>query len=144
LNAESPDDRHVFGITMAALAGLGVGVLCGIVAGELVGTVDGERVKGVVRRIREGDTEEPEDVEFLERDLLSALRSNPTTRQLDLGVKALGQGLVEVTGTAPDERTRELTGALLRNVRGVEAVVNRVLVEGVDVIDATPSSPSAT
>jgi hypothetical protein len=144
LSTQTPDDRQIFGITIAAVAGLGIGLVLGMVTGELMGTVDGERVRRVVRRLRQDEPDEPEDVKFLERDLLGTLRSNPTTRQLDLGVKALGGGMVEVTGTAPDERTRELAGSLLKNVRGVETVVNRVLVEGVDVTDAAPSSSSAT
>ncbi len=144
MSAETPDDRQIFGITMAAVAALGIGLLMGMVAGELIGTVDGQRVRGVVRRLRQGEPDEPEDVEFLERDLLGALRSNPTTRQLDLGVKALGGGMVEVTGAVPDERTRELAASLLKKVRGVETVVNRVLVEGVDIADAAPSPSSAT
>ena len=119
-------------MTLAAVAGFGIGLVFGVVAGELLGEVNSTRVKEAVLRLRPGDVEVGTDPDQLAVDLQQALRNNPTTRDLDLSVGILGEGLVEVSGSAPDERTRELAGALLNSVRGTERVVNRILVPGVD------------
>jgi osmotically-inducible protein OsmY len=44
-------------------------------------------------------------------------------------VHALGDGIVELTGTAPDVITRQLAGDIARDVPGAVVVVNRILVE---------------
>jgi osmotically-inducible protein OsmY len=91
-------------------------------------------MKRAVRRFRPGEDEASEDEETdrTEHDLLDALKNNPVTRQLDLSVSALGGGLVELTGTVPDETTRELAADVARGVLGADVVVNRILVEGTD------------
>ena len=114
------------------MAGFGIGLVFGVVAGELLGEVNSTRVKEAVRRLRPGDGEVDPDPDQLVVDLQDALRNNSTTKDLDLTVGILGQGLVEVSGSAPNERSRELAGALLNSVRGTERVVNRILVPGVD------------
>jgi osmotically-inducible protein OsmY len=103
-----------------------------MVSGGLFGRVNSDRFRHVVSRLRSREQAEAEDPDQLERDLLTTLRSNPTTRSLDLAVRALGGGLVELTGTVPEEATRELAGRLARGVPGADVVVNRILVEGRD------------
>ena len=119
---------------MALLSVLGfcAGLVFGMVAGSSMGNVDSDRVKRAVRRLRPGD-EPDEDAVQIEHELIEALRTNPTTRDFNLGVRALGGGLVELTGIVPDEATRDLAGSLARNVLGADIVVNRVLVEGMDI-----------
>jgi len=129
-------------VALAAVFGLGLGLVCGVVVGELLGEVHRDRVRDAVRRLRRGQTPHDRDANLLERNLLSALRSNPTTRGLDLSVRIVDDGLVEVTGVAPDERSRTLAAALLESVRGTEVVVNRILVEGIDVNGRSPASTS--
>jgi osmotically-inducible protein OsmY len=108
-------------------------LLFGLVVGELLGDVDRDRVRRTVRRFRPMDDEESTDGdELLEHALLDVFKGNPATRELDLNASALGGGLVELTGTAPDETTRELAAELARGVIGAEVVVNRILVDGVD------------
>lgn len=114
------------------MAGFGIGLVLGVVAGELLGEVNSTRVKEAVRRLRPGDVDADTDSDQLSIDLHQALRSNPATRDLDLSVGILGEGLVEISGSAPDERARELAGALINSVRGTERVINRILVPGVD------------
>jgi hypothetical protein len=128
-DAESHDRM---GTTLFAALGLGLGLVCGMVLSEMLGNVHPERVRSAVRRMREGGDSEVLDPEQVERNLLSALRGNPTTRGSDINVKALGDGLVELTGTVPDERTRTIARDLAVAAAGAEVVVNRLLVEGVD------------
>ncbi len=122
------------GLALTGAFGFGAGLLFGLVAGALLGDVDQDRVKRAVRRFRSGDYEAPEDeeVDRIEHDLLDALRNNPATRRLNLNVSALGGGLVELTGIAPDETTRERAADLARGVLGADVIVNRILVEGTD------------
>ncbi len=133
------------GIALVGAIGFGAGLLVGLVGGSLMGDVDSDRVRGVVRRLRpdeENSQEGPDDEpERTENDLLAMLESNPATRGLNLEVHALGGGLIEITGVAPDQRTRELAGELARGVVGSAVVVNRVLVEGTDTNGETAVSP---
>jgi hypothetical protein len=123
------------GIAFAAAIGLGAGFMVGLISGGLFGRVNSDRFRQVVSRLRPSERAESEDLDQLEHDLLTTLRSNPTTRRLDLGVRALGGGMVELTGNVPEEATRELAGRLARGVPGADVVVNRILVDGRDTAD---------
>jgi len=114
-------------------------MVSGIVLSEMLGNVDSDRFKSAVRRIREGNDEEPPDPAQIERDLLSALRGNPTTRQAEIDVHAFGEGLIDISGTVSDERTRDIARELASAVAGSDVIVNRILVEGID----THEQPSA-
>jgi hypothetical protein len=109
-------------------------LLFGLVAGGLLGDVDSDRVKRAVRRLRSTDEEDAvaEGLDRIEHELLDVLKHNPATRQLSLTVRAMGGGLIELAGTAPDETTRELAADLARGVLGADVIVNHVLVEGTD------------
>ncbi len=122
------------GIALTGAVGFAAGLLLGLVAGGLVGDVGSSRVGRAVRRLRPDDDEESagEDAERVEHELLDVLKRNPATRHLHLTVLALGGGLVELTGTVPDETTRELAADLARGVLGGDVIVNRILVEGTD------------
>ncbi len=133
LRQSDHESGSALGLALTGAFGFGAGLLFGLVAGGLLGDVDQDRVKRAVRRFRPTDDDESvEGDERLEHDLLDVLKGNPATRQLDLNVSALGGGLVELTGRAPDETTRELAADLARGVLGTEVVVNRILVEGTD------------
>ncbi len=133
LRRSDHETGSALGLALTGAFGFGAGLLFGLVAGGLLGDVDQDRVNRAVRRFQPTDDEESaEGDERLEHDLLEVLKQNPATRQLDLNVSALGGGLVELTGTAPNETTRELAADLARGVLGAEVVVNRILVEGTD------------
>ncbi len=134
LRQSDHESGSALGLALTGAFGFGAGLLFGLVAGGLLGDVDQDRMKRAVRRFRPGEDESSEDEETdrTEHDLLDALKNNPVTRQLDLSVSALGGGLVELTGTVPDETTRELAADLARGVLGADVVVNRILVEGTD------------
>lgn len=121
-------------MAIAAAAGLGAGLLAGLLLSELLGNVDSDRFRRAVGRLRPGTHEGPEpDAAEVERAVDEALRHNPTTGPLAIRVRAVGEGVVELTGTAPDATARSLAGDLARGVDGARVVVNRVLVEGTDV-----------
>ncbi len=138
------DRQHTndgLGVAIAGALGLVAGLVFGLVSGELLGNVDSDRVRRAVNRWRPGDDDEQPDEELdkIEHDLLATLKSNPVTRGLSLEVRALGGGLVELTGTVPNESSRELAGELARAVPGADLVVNRVLVAGTDTNEAVGS-----
>jgi osmotically-inducible protein OsmY len=111
-------------------AGFGAGLLGGIVLGEWLGAVHPERVRRILKGPASG---EPIDPSQVEREILRALKNASSTRRLALSVRALDGGVVELTGTVPDERTRRVAGDAAAAVAGADVVVNRILVEGRDV-----------
>ncbi len=139
------ETNDTLGIALVGAVGFGAGLLVGLVGGGLLGDVDSDRVRSVVRRFRsDGESSEDDlddEPEGTENDLLAMLESNPATRGLNLEVHSLGGGLIEITGIAPDQRTRELAGELARGVIRSAVVVNRVLVEGTDTNGETAISP---
>ena len=134
LRRRHDEPTNNLGVALVGALGFATGLLVGLVSVGLLGDVDSDRVRRAVRRLRpyvdEDETEDRQDE--VEDSLLSTLESNPATRGLNLEVHALGGGLVEITGVAPDQRTRELAGELARDILGSAIVVNRVLVEGTD------------
>jgi len=117
-----------------------MGLLAGIVAGDFLGDINAERFKRGLRRmsgaerVRQAVAADPTQVE---RSVVSALKRTAGTRALQVTAHALGNGILELTGTAPDERARELASEIAKTVRGVLTVVNRVLVQGVDLPAST-------
>lgn len=134
------DDRDWLGLAASAAAGLGLGVIAGVVLGEFLGRVDADRVRATVRRLRRPVLKAgPEDTEAVRREVQGALDENPKTRSLSVGVRALGEGVVELSGVAPDPDARDLAGSVARGVSGKFVVVNRMLVEDVPQQPSTPS-----
>ena len=131
-------------MALATAAVLGLGVLAGMVGGELLGDLGSERVKGAVRRLRRSEREAPEsDPQDIERAVVAALEEHPKAAELAISVRALGDGVVELSGTVPDTAGRRIAAKVARSVAGAEVVVNRILVEGDDVPRRHPT-PSST
>jgi hypothetical protein len=118
------------GVALATVAGFGTGLLAGVILGGWLGAVHPERVKRILGGKREPDSIDPTQ---LEREVLRALRTTSPTRRLNLSARALDGGLVELTGIAPDERTRQAAGEAAARIAGTDLVVNRILVQGRDV-----------
>jgi len=137
------EDSDWLGITIAAVAGLGIGIAAGIALGEFFSEVDPERVSGAVRRLKARSTEPTAAPEEIERAVTGALGENPQTRHLDVRAHALGEGIVEITGTVPDSDAREHAAMVARGVAGPYVVVNRILVEGDDVPRGTAAASTA-
>ena len=134
LQGSGRESSSGLGLALTGAVGLSAGLLFGLVAGGLVGDVGSGRVGRVVRRLHPSDDEESagKDAKQVEHELLEVLKRNPATRHQNLAVLALGGGLVELTGTVPDETRRELVAHLARGVLGGDVIVNRILVEGTD------------
>jgi len=120
----------VLGVSLATALGFGAGILAGLVLGEWLGDVHPERVRRIFGGKRE---EEPTDPAQVEREVLRAFKSTSATRRLGLSARALDGGIIELTGIAPDERTRQVAGDTASRIAGAEIVVNRILVQGRDV-----------
>lgn len=141
---QEQEHRGVTGIALSAALGLGIGVLGGIIARELLTGLDTEPVKSAVRRLRpEGDMEEEQDPLAVQQSVEQALADDPGTQSLHVRVEALGDGIVELTGTVPDALSRQLAGDVARGVSGADVVVNRVLVEGSNGVSAELGSESS-
>ncbi len=133
IKREEDEQRGVTGIALSAALGLGIGVLGGMVMRELLSDVSTEPVKNALGRLRHPEThDEPEDRESVERAVQDALGEDPDAALLEVKAAALGDGIVELTGTVPDALDRQLAGDIARGVSGADIVVNRILVQGSD------------
>ncbi len=121
-----------FTTLLTGAIGAGIGLVVGFIASELIGEVDSVRVKRAMGRFTLADSDSP-DSDELEREITNLLEANPTTRDMDIVVRALGNGVAEISGTAPNRSSRDLAGKLARSATGASTVVNRILVHGVDV-----------
>jgi len=132
VRVERQDDDWL-GIAVAAVGGLAAGLAAGVVIGEMLGDMSTGQLKGTLATIRPGRRRAPKDPGEVRRAVESALDDHPDLGDLSLDVTAHEDGIVELTGVVPDDLTRELAGELARDVPGIDVLVNRVLVEGVDV-----------
>jgi len=115
---------------LSTALGFGSGILAGLVLGEWLGDVHPDRF----RRIFGARAEvEPTDPEQVQREVVRALKSNSATRRLGLSARAIDGGIIELTGIAPDERTRQVAGDAASRIAGADIIVNRILVQGRDV-----------
>lgn len=126
-------DSGATGIALSAAAGFAAGLFLGMLTGEWVGTLHAGRVRRLVRRLRRRPPAPPLEPRELETAVRAALRDNPATRRLPVGVQSPGPGLVELTGQSPTAVLRKTAGEVARSVEGADVVVNRILVEGEDV-----------
>ncbi len=122
-----------------------MGVLAGIVVGELLGDVSQDRVRLAVRRLRRSESEEAasSDPGEVEAAVRTALADHPTTTGLPINVRALGDGVVELSGTAPSPRARQDAWEVAQGIPGADVVVNQILVEGDDVPPRHPAPSGA-
>jgi len=126
---DATQDRNILGIVLTAVGAFALGAMAGMAMGGAVGKVHRGRVRDTFSRIGRGSAKKPADLEQL---VLAALREDEATSDLDLHVIVADQGLVELTGVAPDATLRRVAGDIARAVPGVEVVVNRILVRDPD------------
>ena len=122
-------DRDVTGIALSAAVGFGLGVVGGLFLREFVGGVNTDQLKKAVRRLNESDGESKEDLGAIEDAVIQAWEDDPDVRPLPLAVEALGDGIIEITGTASSPVTRQLAGDVARSVQGADVVLNRIHIE---------------
>src|SRR6185503_14661192 len=105
LRQNKDDGDGLLAVALGTALGVGAGLLAGIVLGEWLGDVHPERVR---RLLRGGGVDPtPMDPDHVQRAVLRALRTTSATRRLAVSARVLDGGVVELTGTAPDERTRQ-------------------------------------
>jgi osmotically-inducible protein OsmY len=119
----------VTGIALSAALGLGIGVISGMLVRQFLSDLATEPVKNAVRGLRRSRSPEPADRDGIERAIEDALDADPDTHSLNLKVEALGDGIVELTGTTPDPLSCQIAADIARGVAGAEIVVNRILVD---------------
>ncbi|HXV86256.1 MAG TPA: BON domain-containing protein [Gemmatimonadales bacterium] len=118
----------LLGIALAAAAGFAVGLAAGMVTGELLGNVNAQRMRHMVRRWG-GEPAHPRTPDEIERAVTAALADAPDTKGLHIRARAIDDGLVELTGRAPNEDVRLKAGEIARRATGGDVVVNRILVK---------------
>ncbi len=124
------EDRNITGIALSAALGFGLGVIGGLLLRDFVGGIDTEPVKEAVRRLSGPHTEPKDDHSAIEDAVIQAWEDDPDLRPLALAVEALGDGIVEITGTASSQMTRQLAADVARSVQGADVVLNRIHIEG--------------
>ncbi len=118
------------GISVSAAVGFGVGLLGGLLLREFVSGVNAEPVKKAVRRFSGEHRASKQDLAATEDAVIRAWEDDPDLRSLPLAVEALGDGIVEITGTASSPMTRQLASDIARSVQGADVVLNRIHIEG--------------
>jgi osmotically-inducible protein OsmY len=98
----------------------------------ILSSLDSEPVRDAMRNFRKPGPGVPADPEELEHAVSQALEEDPDTNSLAVRVESLGDGIVELIGTAPDALSRQIAADIARAVPGADIVVNRILVEGGD------------
>lgn len=134
------NDDGVIGLALTAAMGFAGGLVLGMLAGSVVGDVHSDRVRRAMGRLRKSSGDAT-DADALSGAVRDALRLDEVTRDLVIGVHCPGEGLVELTGVAPDAVARQAAGDIARGVPGADIVVNRILVNGSD-LPTTPASRS--
>jgi hypothetical protein len=85
-------------------------------------------VRIMLRRRQERPRLDPE-LEQLETQTVDALCADAVTGRCAIDVAALGPGVIELTGTVPDESASDRAAEVTQRVSGVATVVNRLRVE---------------
>lgn len=118
-------------VTWAAM-GLGVGLLAGFALAEVVGSVDRERVRRAVRRFGSDPLPAPLSTAATAREAARALAASAPLAELEIEIRALAPGQVELLGWVPDRRRRALAERAVAAIDGITDVVNRLLVQAED------------
>ena len=94
-------------------------------------------------RLRRPDPDVEDDPEDLTARALDAIAADPALADLELGIRGLGHGLLELTGTVADPADRDRATEVVQQVPGADVVVNRILVAGIDTNDQPAASISS-
>lgn len=142
------DSAFRAGDLLTVAAGALLGLALGYLAGESVGRVNLRRIAAALERWRNRPRRRPgpwttEDTEWLEAGVLDALKRDVVLARRAVRVRALGEGIVELSGRVAHPSEVELAGDLVRALDGVDTVINHLLVTGVDDTVVRVPGPSA-
>ncbi|MGH7534133.1 MAG: hypothetical protein ACREMG_00965, partial [Gemmatimonadales bacterium] len=89
--------------------GVGTGLAAGMLLGEWTGSVSQSRVRGVARRLRQGAPSRLTSSASV-RAVEVAWRAQPRLAGLDLEVRPVARGAVELRGWVPNRLARAVAG----------------------------------
>lgn len=119
-------------LLLPALLALGVGALAGFVLGELYGPATERRLTSPRR------SDGAPTLAELVHDAQEALAADPELAELDLEIRPVRRGTVELRGWVPTRAHRARAQRVAREaIAAAGEVINRVLVHGED--DGTPA-----
>jgi hypothetical protein len=119
--------------------GLVTGLVLGTALGAWAGGVSRERLSRAARRLRAPASPARHSVAATAAAALEALAAEPSLAHLTLEVTPIGLRSVELRGWVADRAERTLAARTVRQVAGIETVINSILVRGED---DRPRSPS--
>lgn len=123
-------ERLSRGETLAwSVAGFGAGIVGGLWMARWLGRVTRDSLAGQVLAVRHGAG--ATTVTLAER-VRRALVADPALSAHPLGVLAVSRGTVELVGWVPDRSTRAHAFRTANQVRGLDGVINSILVHGED------------
>jgi len=128
------------GETLAwSVAGFGAGVVGGLWMARWLGRVTRDSLAGQVLAVRQ---RAPASTMTLAERVREALTADPALSEHQLGVLAVSRGTVELVGWVPDRPARTRAFRTANQVRGLDGVINSILVHGEDDLpDSTGAQP---
>jgi len=127
-------DKNVTGIALSAALGFGLGIVGGMLLRGFVGGANAEPMQNAVRRLKQPHGETKQELGAIEDAVIEAWEDDTDLRSMPLTVEALGDGIIEITGTASTSMTRQLAGDVARSVPGADVVLNRIHIEGASTV----------
>jgi hypothetical protein len=112
-----------------SVVGFGAGVLCGLWAAGWLGRGRRGRLADGFRTVR---TRGGASAVALAESIRHALAADPALAPFELDALAVSGGTVELTGWVPDRPARARAVRVASRIRGLEALINSILVHGED------------
>ncbi len=112
--------------------GLVSGFLLGTALGAWAGGVTRERLGRVARRLRQPVALAPQSLAATAAAASEALGRVASLAGLQLEARPIGVHSVELRGWVPDRTQRALAARTIRQLPGIETVINSILVRGED------------
>jgi hypothetical protein len=111
--------------------GAGAGLVAAIALSEWVGGVNRGRVRRIATRLREHEPARLTASASV-RAVQVALGAEPRLAGLPIEARFVSRGAVELRGWVPSRSIRTFAGRTALAVRGIESVINSLLVRGED------------
>jgi hypothetical protein len=122
-----------------ALLGAALGTAAGFLLGTWLGPVDRRRASRALRAM--GRAEPPWTAALSAAAARQALAADPTLSPLELTVLPVAPGTVELHGWVESRAIRARAARALRDIEGLDTVINGLLVRGEDDGFAAPVPP---
>lgn len=120
--------------------GFVTGLLLGTALGAWAGGVSRERLSRAARRLRTPTPQARRSAAATATAALEALAAEPSLADVTLEVTPIGLHSVELRGWVLDRSQRTAAARIVRQVPGIETVINSILVRGEDDRPRNPST----